>query len=157
MIRNKWKYRNHKYVWTAFIHYLKELKLISIPNIPNIKYKYEISNIYREQYIEIFKFNILEIIIKNALENFLLNDEFFDLISKLNILLNQYIPFTDIKDWKVANIKQLKSLNLNEKQKKLYKCLINIHKNYMIIYKNEFMQINFEDYFKIYKSSEMIL
>lgn len=154
-------------------HYLDSLllyntieKIINL-NIPiktihdsfysNIKYKYEISNIYREQYIEIFKFNILEIIIKNALENFLLNDEFFDLISKLNILLNQYIPFTDIKDWKVANIKQLKSLNLNEKQKKLYKCLINIHKNYMIIYKNEFMQINFEDYFKIYKSSEMIL
>lgn len=123
----------------------------------NIKYKNEISSIYREKYINIFKNDVLQQIIQNALNEFLFNSEFFDLMYKLNKLSNQNIPLTSIKDWNIPNKKQLKELNLNKIQQTLYKTIVKIYDNYMVIYKNELMKIDFEKYCQENKNEQIIL
>lgn len=123
----------------------------------NIKYKNEISKIYREEYINIFKVNVLQQIIQNALNDFLLNKEFFELMYKINEINKQNIPFTSIKEWKLLDKKQLKELQLNDIQKKLYECLVKLNKNYMLIYENELMQIDFEKYCQENKNEQIIL
>lgn len=124
----------------------------------NIKYKNEISTIYREAYISIFKNDVLEQIIQNALNEFLLNNEFFELIYKFNGESKvKEIPFDSIKNWKLLNKKQLKELKLNKTQQTLYKCIVKIYDNYMIIYKNELMQIDFEKYCQENKNEKIIL
>ena len=58
-------------------------------------------------------------IIQNVLNNFLVHNEFFDLMFKLNSLFNQNLHFTLIKNWKLPNKKQLNQLILKNIVKKI--------------------------------------
>jgi hypothetical protein len=84
-------------------HIIKDLKEQNIPIktihdsfYTNIKYKNIISDIYKTNYIKLFKSNLLEQIIQNALNEFTLIPEFFDIIVILNQKYNQNIINTPI-------------------------------------------------------------
>jgi DNA-directed RNA polymerase len=63
----------------------------------NIKYKSIISDIYKINYIKLFKSNLLEQIIQNALNEFSLITEFFDLLAIINKQYNQNIISASIE------------------------------------------------------------
>lgn len=123
----------------------------------NIKYKDIISDIYKKNYIKLFKFNLLEQIIQNALNEFTLIPEFFDLIVILNQKYNQNIIKTPIIQWNLFTKKDLLELHLDPIKLKLYDCLLKINKNYKIINKSELMNIDLEAFILSNNNEEMII
>jgi DNA-directed RNA polymerase len=139
-------------------HYLDSLLMYSMLeeliklNIPiktlhdsfytNIKYKDLILDTYINQYIQLFENNLLYIILKNVFIKFMLNKDFNNLLKKCDITADNILEL----DLKIFNSKKIKTLDLNNIQLLSYKCIVKIIKNYLIIKKENELDINFRSF-----------
>jgi hypothetical protein len=114
----------------------------------NIKYKENIYNLYYEEYIKLFRENILEKIIINILIKFQSNKDFNEFINKFKINIENILKEDLIKI-------QLKTLN--EKEKNIYSLIKKVKTNYEKIKVSEnYLKEDMEQFILNNKHKEII-
>ena len=114
----------------------------------NIKYKEYIYNLYYEEYIKLFRENILEKIIINILIKFQTNKDFNDFINKFNINIENILKKDLIK---------IKLKTLNETEKNIYNIIKKVHVNYEKIKASEnYIKEDLEQFILNNKHKEII-